>query len=340
MLATSAVIAVALFVYYGVRAPGVWSFFHWRWSVSMVLFSICLGAALTAPLLAESWKRRRWPLRLILYLPLFAAAVVFERNVTGTDDALLFAISPWPVVQVFGLEVFASIIALLLIGVAIGLWMVSRGVARSSGDLIALSVVAAVLAAAIPAAALWWIAEQGLLPFRASPALLAVTAAIALATLAIAAGLGGGRGSDKLPHRARIWALGGLLLGLPLLVGQIMTRLDYTTTRDDQAAQLIDALQSYYDEESLYPEKLEELVGAGLLEEIPRPRIGFAWLSQQDFLYQSFGTSSVLEFSAPRWIQCAYNPPYQDEYGEEEEEEDLEDLGGSWSCPSKPPELW
>ena len=43
-----------------------------------------------------------------------AAAVAFERNVTGTDDTLLFAISPWPVVQVFGLEVFASIIAVLL----------------------------------------------------------------------------------------------------------------------------------------------------------------------------------------------------------------------------------
>ena len=47
----------------------------------------------------------------------------------------------------------------------------------------------------------------------------------------------------------------------------------------------------------------------------------------------------ILEFSAPRWIQCAYNPPYADEY-EEEEDAELEDLGGSWSCPSKPPELW
>ncbi len=135
MLSTASVIAVAIFVYYGVQAPGVWSFFHWRWSGCVVLFSLCLGAALTAPLLAESWKRRSWPLRLILYLPLFAAAVVFERNVTGTDDALIFAISPWPVVQVFGLEVFASVIALLLIGVAIGLWMVSRGLERTAGDL-------------------------------------------------------------------------------------------------------------------------------------------------------------------------------------------------------------
>ena len=134
-------------------------------------------------------------------------------------------------------------------------------------------------------------------------------------------------------------ALGGLLLGMPLLLGQILARLDYTTTREIRAGRVIDALQLHYERESVYPENLQELVGAGDLAELPRPRIGFALLSPQDFLYQSFGTSYVLEFSAPRWIQCAYNPPYQDEYGEEEEEE-LEDLGGSWSCPSKPPELW
>lgn len=339
MLATASVIAVVLFAYYGVQAPGVWKFFHWRWSGCMVLFSICLAAALTAPLLAERWKRRGWPLRLLLYLPLFAAAVVFERNVTGTDDTLQFAISPWPVVQVFGLEVFASVIAVLLLGVAIGLWMVSLGLERTPGDRIALSIVAAVLAPAIPTAALWLGSSQGLVPFRAGPVLLAGTAAIALAALAIAATLGVGRGSGKLNRRARTWALGALLLGLPLLVGQILTRLDYTATRDVRAGQIIDALQRHYEKQSIYPEKLEELVGAGDLAEIPKPRIGFAWLSRQEFLYQSFGTSYILEFSAPRWIQCAYNPPYQDEY-EEEEEEDLEDLGGAWSCPSKPPELW
>lgn len=337
MLSTASVIAVAVFVYYGVQAPGVWSFFHWRWSACVVLFSLCLGGALTAPLLAESWKRRGWLSRLILYLPLFAAAVVFERNVTGTDDTLAFAISPWPVVQVFGLEVFASVIAVLLVGVAIGLWMVSRGLERTPGDLVALSVVAAVLTPAIPTTALWLASQQGLVPFRAGPVLLAATAAIALVTLVITARLGIGRSSGRLSRRSRIWALGGLLLGLPLLVGQTLTRLDYTTTRDGGAQQVIDALHRHFEKESLYPETLTELVAAGELEEIPRPRIGFAFLSQQDFLYQSFGTGYILEFSAPRWIQCAYNPPYQDEY---EEEEELEDLGGAWSCPSKPPELW
>lgn len=339
MLGAASVIAVALFAYYGVQAPGVWSFFHWRWSACMALFSVCLGAAVTAPLLAESWRRRGWPLRLLIYLPLFVAAVVFERNVTGTDDALMYAISPWPAVQVFGLEVFASAVALLLLGVATGLGIASGGRERTRGDQAALSIVAALVAAAIPTLALWLGSQQGLLPFGAGPVLLAATAVIALLALAIAATLGVDRRSHQLGDRARIWALGGLLLGMPLLVGQTLTHRDYATTRDTQAAQLIDALQSHFDQQSIYPERLEELVESGSLAEIPRPRIGFALLSQQDFLYQSFGTSYILEFSAPRWIQCAYNPPYQDEY-EEEEEEELEDLGGAWSCPSKPPELW
>jgi hypothetical protein len=338
MLGAASVIAAALFVYYGVQAPGVWKFFHWRWSGCMALFSVCLGAAITAPLLAESWRRRGWPLRLLIYLPIFVAAVVFERNVTGTNDALVFAISPWPVVQVFGLEVFASAVALLLVGVATGLWIVSWGPERTRGDQIALSIVAAVVAAAIPTLAFWLGSQQGLLPFGAGPELLATAAAITLAALAIAAKLGVGRRPGKLAHRARIWALGGLLLGMPLLVGQTLTRLDYATTRDTRATRVIDALQRHFEQESVYPESLEELVESGGLAEIPRPRIGFALRSPQDFVYQSLGTSYILEFSAPRWIQCAYSPPYEDE--EEEEEEELEDLGGAWSCPSKPPELW
>jgi hypothetical protein len=339
MLSASSVIAVALFVYYGVRAPGVWSFFHWRSSSCMALFAVCLGAALTAPLLAESWKRRGWPLRLLLYLPCFAGAVVFERNVTGTDERLMFAISPWPVVQVFGLEVFASGIAILLLGVAVGLWVLDRGLRRAARDRIALAIAAAALASAIPTSALWLGSEQGLLPFQAGPKLLATAAAIALATLAIAGSLGVRRGPLGLARRAQLWTLGAFLLGMPLLVGQILTRLDYAITRDDRAQQLIDALQRHYQRESIYPESLEELVRAGELAEIPRPQIGFGFLDRQEFHYQSFGTSYILEFYAPRWIQCAYNPPYQVEPGEEEEE-DVEDLGGSWSCPSKPPELW
>ena len=87
----------------------------------------------------------------------------------------------------------------------------------------------------------------------------------------------------------------------------------------------------------------ENFLFAGDLEEVPSPRVGFLSGTGQTFDYQSFGTGYILEFSAPRWIQCAYNPPWADDLSEEEraelEADDVE-LGGAWSCPSKPPELW
>jgi len=99
-------------------------------------------------------------------------------------------------------------------------------------------------------------------------------------------------------------------------------------------------LDAYYAREGLYPDALEELVGAGDLDRVPRPRIGFAGLGAERFTYDSFGTSYLIEFSAPRWVQCAYNPPYPDEEEEGAPGEGEEALGGAWSCPSKPPELW
>ena len=86
-------------------------------------------------------------------------------------------------------------------------------------------------------------------------------------------------------------------------------------------------------------------MAAGDLAATPTTRIGFAVLSDRAFTYQNFGTNYILEFSAPRWIQCAYNPPWSDgltdeEMAELEEDGEEADPGGAWSCPSKPPELW
>ncbi len=128
----------------------------------------------------------------------------------------------------------------------------------------------------------------------------------------------------------------------PVLVGMAVVERDYTFTRDQRAHRITEALQTYYDREDGYPDRLNDLVEAGLLEAVPLPRVGFAFIEQQQFVYQNFGISYLLEFSTPRWVQCAYNPPYQDEeeYEEEELEDEEGDLPGSWSCPSKPPELW
>ena len=100
-----------LFAFYGVRAPFVWNFFHWRASAVLSLTALVVGFSLAAPWLAQSWLRLSWPLRLLVYLPIVFAVFAFVRNATGTDESLQFAISPWPAVPVFGIEVAALFIA-------------------------------------------------------------------------------------------------------------------------------------------------------------------------------------------------------------------------------------
>jgi hypothetical protein len=329
VVAGFATLASACFVAYGLEAAGVWRFFHWRWSVAALLFSAVVALAAYAPVLAERWRRFGWPLRAATYLPIFAFLVVYERNVTGTNPELPFAISPWPVVQVVGLELVASAIAALELGVALGLAGLARG-----PWLAGLGVLAA---AGFPLASLALGSASGLLPFQAGPRLYTVTAIACFAVLAVCA-LWRPRGSEAFRRRAANIGLGGLLAALPLVAGQALTRLDYSVTRDGHAQQIIDALAAQRTRTGAYPDELSELVGAGLLPEVPKPRIGFA--SSQEFVYQNFGESYLLEFSAPRWIQCAYNPPFVVEPGEEPEPGDGEDLGGAWSCPQKPPELW
>jgi len=328
-LAGIATLASACFVFYGLEAAGVWRFFHWRWSVSVLVFAAVVGGAAYAPLLAARWRELGWTGRLATYLPVFAFLIAYERNVTGTNPELPLALSPWPVVQILGLELAASSLAALELGVGLGLFGLVRGVLPAL-----LGVTAAV---GFPIASLAAGSASGLLPFRAGPLLFSATAAASLLVLAVCV-LWPPRSPRERARRAAHLALGGVLLGVPLLLGQTLTRLDYSVTRDGRAQQIIDALAAHTDGSSLYPDELAELVTAGLLEEVPRPRIGF--FSGQEFVYQNFGDSYLLEFSAPRWIQCAYNPPWQLEPGEQLEPEDADALLGAWSCPQKPPELW
>jgi hypothetical protein len=328
-LAGVATVASACFVFYGLEAAGVWRFFHWRWSVSVLLFAAVVGGAIHAPLLAARWRTLGWPLRLATYLPVVVCLIAYERNITGTNHELPLALSPWPVVQILGLELVASAIAALELGVGLGLMGLARGWLPA-----AFGVVAAV---AFPLASLAAGSASGLLPFQAGPILYTATAALDLLVLAACA-LWPPRERGAWTRRASNALLGGVLLGLPLVAGQALTRLDYSVTRDDRAQQIIDALAAHDAQGSGYPDRLDELVAARLLPAVPRPRIGF--FSGQEFVYQNFGDSYLLEFSAPRWIQCAYNPPWQLEPGEELEPEDADALVGAWSCPQKPPELW
>jgi hypothetical protein len=339
-LAVFSFLATVSFVFYAVEARLVWSFFHWRWSASMGLLAAVIAGALTAPLLAASWLRLAWPFRVAVYLPILLGVVVFERNVTGTDPGLRFAISPWPVVQIFGFEVGAMFLGALFAGVGLGLFGLSRARSGASQAFIAAGALAAI---GVPVVVLLICKWAELLPFHAGGGFFGLVAVTAGAVFAISAFVGIGGDPAATARRALVYGVGGALVLLPIALGETLAKMDYTTTRDGLAQSVIESLNTFRAREGSYPEELAELVTAGDLETVPVPAIGFRMFTDQEFVYQNFGDSFLLEFSAPRWIQCAYNPPYLDEDGDLGAEEEMadDDVGrGEWSCPSKPPELW
>ncbi len=349
-LALSAVVASLLFCFYGEVATRIWEFFHWRASAVLVLMSLAVGFALASPLLAASWLRLRWPLRLAVYLPVVFLVVAFIRNATGTDSNLRFAISPWPAVPVFGIEVGALFVMVWLLGAAIGVSGLAWARAGARGAPAALVGVA--LGIAVPLGLLALGSALGMLPFRAGAATLGFVAAACAVAIAITGTLGL-HGGDSVRRRALHLAVGTGLIALPLMAGEAWARWDYYQTREHRAGELIDAMERYYEKEEIYPDELDQLVSGRYLEALPEPAIGFGFLYDGSFRYRSFGTSYILEFPAPRWVECAFSPPYEDEEEEPVEDEELEpwetadyaaagddSLGGSWSCPSKPPPLW
>jgi hypothetical protein len=375
-LALTSLVAVLLFVFYGVQAPFVWNFFHWRASAVLSLTALVVGCSLAAPWLAESWLRLSWPLRLLVYLPIVFAIFAFVRNATGTDENLQFAISPWPAVPVFGIEVGALFVAAWLVGTGVGLRAIARPIGwprRLAGLL---------LAVALPVLLLWIGSQLGLFPFRAGPRTFLGAALVTAISIAVAAAVR--RGGNRLPRRARHLLVGAALIGIPLIASEAAARYDYFLTREIRARRVIDALDSFFKRETVYPDSLTQLVESGDIDAIQPPAIGFRFLDAANFRYQNFGTSFILEFAAPRWVECAYTPPFSEEeedvgsegLGDEQAQPaspseaeapavnpadaeapppnpaDAPDdepgaggdqdgsLGEAWSCPSKPPELW
>jgi hypothetical protein len=337
-LAASCVLATALFTFYGTRAPLPWDFFGWRGSAVLCSVAAVSGTALAAPWLARSWLRLPRALRIAVYAPLVILVVVLLRNVTGTNEKLSFAISPWPALTVFGIEVGALGVAIVLAGAALAAFGATRARARGSErPAAALAFAAGML---VPLALLQAGSWLGLFPFHVGAGLVT---AFTLATAALVA-VSLWRTHESSALRPRLLALAALLLGAPVLLGQAWAWLDYQRTREGRAREIIDALQVYVEREGLYPDELSQLVDAKLLARIPEPSIGFQLGDGVDsFDYASYGTSYLLDFSAPRWVQCHYTPaPILDDLDEEERAE-LAAEGGleeSWSCPSTPPELW
>jgi hypothetical protein len=349
-LALASLVAVLLFAFYGVRAPFVWNFFHWRASAVLVLTALVVGSSLAAPWLARSWLRLSWPLRLLVYLPVVFAVFAFVRNATGTDESLQFAISPWPAVPVFGIEVAALFVAAWLAGAGVGLLAIVRKQPAGGPGAWLRLLAGLVLAIGLPVLLLWIGAQLGLFPFRPGARTFLGVALVTALSIALLGSLR--RGGDRLRARARHVLVGAALIGIPLVGAEALARYDYYMTREIRARRIIDALDAYYRRETVYPDSLHELVEAGDMESVQQPVIGFGFLDDAKFAYGNFGTSFILEFSAPRWVQCAYTPPFSEEDGEGEEADadapedepaaggDGESLGEAWSCPSKPPELW
>ncbi len=338
-LAASCAVAVSLFAYYGVKGDAVWRFFHWRGSAVIILSAACIGFAVTAPRLAASWLRLSWRWRGAVYLPVLFGVVALMSSTTGTDFSLKFSLSPWPAISVFGLEAGAACVAIALSGAALGTFGLARAGARSGAVAVAVALSAIGFAVATPALLLWAGDRAQLLPFRADGA---TPWAMGLVSGLIVAGvflLRRGDGAARLAQSSRHIALGAGLIALPLLAGHALSRWDYFITREQRAGRILEGLQSYYERERIYPDTLELLIETEDLESIPHPRIGLPFLYDADFSYQSFGASYVLDFPAPRWVQCAYSPPWVDDEDDGGDPED-EPLGGAWSCPSEPPKLW
>lgn len=338
-LSLAAALFAVLCCFYGLGEGrrAVWGFFGWRGSGVMALFSLALAAAALAPFLARRWLGLAWPARLIVYAPVAAAVTVAIRDVTGTDPALPFAISPWPVVSMFGLELGATGIAALFAMAGLDLAAVVLIRQRRLPGALA----CAALGLAIP------VAIFGLGLGVGTSALALVVAAAATALWAIRDSEPQDDVASILHPAAHSVTLGAALVALPILGGQLLVAYDYDVTRNARAQQILDALDRYHARESTYPDALDELVASKDLDLIPVPQIGFGVLEEPQFVYQNFGTNYLLEFSAPRWVQCAYNPPYPEDEdsgsaatGSDDPEETEDEGTGSWSCPQKPPELW
>lgn len=326
------VVSAALFVFYGVVSPVPWKFFGWRGSAALWLTAACVGGALASPLLAASWLQLpRW-IRAAVYLPIAFAVIALIRNATGTNEALAYALSPWPAVAIFGIEVGAMFVASALIGIAIA----TRGYCEESRPR-PVRLLLAVLGLLFPLGIISSGAALGLFPFMLGAETLGCVAILcALCTALVLATRGGD--SEIIRSRSRAMAAGAALIAVPLLAGQVLARIDYHVTREWRARSIIEALDRYAARETLYPDSLEHLVEAGDLAAIPKPAIGFRIFHDADFRYQSFGSSFILEFEAPRWVECAYTPPYVDD--EDANADPDSSLSEAWSCPSEPPELW
>jgi hypothetical protein len=326
-------LALCAFSYYGWLDPETWQDFSWRWPA--VLLSTALFVALFALLPWLVRSARRLPLALQLAGgALFVLAIYFlSVEVTGTNPALQWNLSPWPTLTLYGFLLAGLVLA--VVEVAAGVGLLARG-AGGAGRTALAAAAAALLAAALHR-----------IPFSTTGAVQLAAVALPAAFLAVVAARRPGA------PRALDFVSAGLLVLGAVELGRWQGERFLAQSRDQIAPRVTAALERFREENGAYPSELEQIVPR-YLPEIPLPRAG--WLDSKDetFLYTYLGGDNfLLEFPGVVWVQCAYSPPYE-ELAEDEDEEGVaaggevagappresESLEASWSCESKPPRLW
>jgi hypothetical protein len=338
-IALSCVFTALGFAAYGFASPMPWHFFHWRWSLVIVLSGVAMGWASASPLLAARWIERGLPTGLAIYLPVSLATAAMIRGATGTDENLPFSFSPWPAFPVFGLEGGAYGIAGILLGLAAGTLLLARASERP-----AIALAGILCATLLPG--LWFSLRFGALEAH-SFAALSLVSALLLGAAQIT------RSGDRcavLQRRGLHFACGAALVAIPLISGHALATGDYASNRFFRSGIVIDALQRHIQERDSYPENLDVLVEENYLDALPQPRVGFAFVSAlglapaHQFHYSDFGSGFNLEFVATEWIQCTYTGSYyypedEEEFDDDPEEEEYED-SEPWNCVKDYPSLW
>lgn len=327
-------LASFLYAASGFAASAPWVLFSWRFTAALELIALSLAATLMSGLLVKSWLRYGAAARALIYLPIFIAIIAAVRGATGTSEQMAFMVSPWPIFTTYGLETGASLVAVFIISIALGLLTLSRGT-------IDLAAVAG-LAIAIACPAIWIGLGESEITFDViSPLFLCALAAALIGACSVVRS--DGKRRQALVMRGFHLGLGGVLGFVPIYSGHALAAGDYSYNRFVQAPQVIEALQSHIKKEEFYPEKLADLVEAGYLDEAPKPRTGFALLEtlgladEVKYRYNEYGSSFILEFDARFWVQCAYSGNYY--FDEEEDGEEYEDEEPTWSCLDKSPLL-
>ena len=350
-------LATVCFVFYALGSASqlVWSFFHWRWSGSMRRRrGRDRGCALTAPLLAASWLRlalaaaRRWSTCRSSSPCSSSSATSRARTARCASRS-----RPGPPCRSS-----ASRVGAMLVGALGGVGARRSRDAPRAARRRARSARSLLLAGSRCPPAGSSLGSRRLLPFRARSASPARRARPLLVLLGVSrrspCALEPRSASRDAARSTR--AVGApLLLGIPLVaLGADLARIDYThDARRPRAARSSTRLNALPRARGSLPGRARRSSSRrGDLPSDPGARDRLPAVHRPGVRLPELRHSYLLEFSAPRWIQCAYNPPYvrrarraasraASEADAQRRRADADDdRARPWSCPSKPPELW